>query len=154
MALIAGYLTSGQAWAHDDELKVTGFYDVIFIRADFLGQQNNGLPIIDVALQGPFELTIGGVLRTGTITFPHIAKIAEPTGMAHGAAAWVFDDGLTCVGFLGGTLSAQGLVGEGEFDRSDGSKLSVDVMDTDVVGGVSVKAEINGVLEPDDDDDD
>ena len=59
MALIAGILTNGQAWAHDDELEVTGFYDTIFTQFNPIGPG-----VASVELQGPFELTIGGVVRT------------------------------------------------------------------------------------------
>ena len=141
-------LTGNQAWAHDDRVNVTGFYDAIFTRIDFLSGVDD--VILDATLQGPFELNIGGVVRTGMFTFSHIANL-EPdflAGSANGGASWVFNDGLTCVGLLGGKLvpPLMGFVGEGRFECSDGTILNVDVVDTDLVSGVSTHAEVNGKL--------
>ena len=74
LALVSGLLTSGLAQADDDELSVDGSYNAIFTQFDFVGQGNT-LVVFQVTLQGPFELSIGGVTRTGTITFPHLLNI-------------------------------------------------------------------------------
>ncbi len=147
MALIASFLTGGQSWAHGNKFEVTGSYTASFIRFDFLGDVD-GFIIFDVGLQGPFNLTIWGVPRTGTFTFPHIIRIPSDGSPAsiHGAAAWVFDDGINCIGFLGGT-AAGAFEGDGEFKCSDGTNLIVDVQDTFNPGNFVV-ADVNGKLLP------
>ena len=73
-------------------------------------------------MQGPFNLVIGDITRTGTATFPHIARVqfdGSPSPI-HGTAAWVFDDGTYCVGFMSGVLSGGG---HGEFKCSDSTNL-------------------------------
>ena len=161
MALMASVLSSGQAWAHDDELEVTGSYNTLFTQFEFLGQ-GDGLVNFDVTLQGSFVLMIEDVVRSGTITFPHILRVPVdgPTrlipGLIRGSSAWIFDDGTNCVGFQGGLALSDGAATEGEFQCSDGTTLSLTITDTASEGGI-VTADIKGVLlieEADDDDDD
>lgn len=150
LVLLASIATSEQAWAHRDRGKVTGSYNTVFLKADFL-TAGDGFLVLDVELQGPFTLTIGTVVRSGIISFPHILRIPESesgVGSIHGASAWAFDDGTNCVGFQGGQATPSGVVTKGKFNCSDGTELRLTITDTEVVGGVSVKAEIKGVIRP------
>jgi hypothetical protein len=147
MTLIASFLTGGQTWAQGNKFDVTGSYTAYFTQFDFLADAD-GFLVFDVGLQGPFNLVIGGVPRTGTFTFPHILRIPHDGSPAsiRGAAAWVFDDGTNCIGFLGGSALV-GFDGDGEFKCSDGSNLIVDVKDTFNPGDFVV-ADVNGKLLP------
>ena len=158
LALTAGFslLINGQAHA-DDELEVTGSYDTLFTQFDVLGA-DDGFLILSNEIAGPFELTIGGVPRTGTLTFPHIARFSPVilAGTIHGGAAWLFDGGPTCVGPYGGMIVAGLFHGEGELQCSDGTTLSLESVDTDVAPGPGghARADITGELQTNDDDDD
>ena len=95
MALTTSFLllTSSNVRAHGDKLEVTGFYEANFIRGEFL-RQDDGFLNFDAALQGPFELTIGDAVRTGSYTWTSIARFSiHPPGSpdwvpgsAHGGA--------------------------------------------------------------------
>ncbi len=161
VALIAGFslLTRGQAQADDDGLEVTGSYDTVFTKFDDLlpGPGPDGFLHLDNAIEGTFELTIGDDPRTGRISFAHYARFdpVAGSGTIHGRAAWMFDDGPTCVGFLAGPIVGGDFHGAGDFGCSDGSTLSVETADTDVAPGPGghARADISGELLTDDDDD-
>ena len=150
MALITSLLTGGQAWAQDNKFEVTGSYTAYFIQFDPLPDAD-GFFIFDVGLQGPFDLIIGGVPRTGTFAWPSILSIpvdGVTPATAMGAAAWIFDDGTSCIGFLRGTATGA-FKGDGEFKCSDGTNLIVDVKDI-FNPGDHVVAVVNGKLLPGD----
>jgi len=147
MVLVAGLLAGGQPWAQGNKFEVTGSYTAYFTGFDYLGE-GHGFIVFDISLQGPFDLVIGDVHRTGTVTFPHILRIpfdGSPASV-RGSAAWVFDDGTNCIGFLGGTAFG-GFDGDGEFKCSDGTNLIVDVKDI-LNPGAYVVADVNGKLLP------
>lgn len=157
MALIAGFLTGREALAHD-KVKVTGSFDTIFVKADFL-TASDGVLLLDIETQGSFELTVGDHNRGGIITFPHILSVPQNQsilGSIHGAAAMVFDDGTNCVGFQGGPTGPlpSDTVLKGKFKCSDGTELRLKSTNTEVEGGVFVRGVIKGKLLVRDDDDD
>lgn len=148
-------ISSTQAPGHEKS-RVTGSYSAAFVQLALVNE-HDGFLYFDVTIAGPFELTVGNMHRTGTVTYPHIAKIiadfadleeGENPGALRGGAVWVFDDGTTCLGFVGGDLVPPlGFHrGQGEFDCSDGSTLRLKVTDTSVDPAVGVEADLSGVL--------
>ena len=146
MVLVAGLIFSGQTLAQDNKFEVTGSYTAYFTKLDWLGQ-GQGFNVFDVCVQGPFNLVIGDVPRTGTATFPNIARIffdGSPIPI-HGTAAWLFDDGTTCVGFMSGVVSVGG---HGEFKCSDDTNLILDYESVVVNPFEYVVWEVKGKLLP------
>jgi len=142
------------AIADDDSVKVRGTYMVSFMHFDFIGD-SGGNAFFDVGLQGSFSLEVGNSMRNGTIAFPHILHFppdpANEAGSISGAAVWIFEDGVFCLGSLAGPIDADGFRGKGKFACSDGTRLVLKVKDQEVIPGVSITASLKGKLITDDD---
>ncbi len=146
-----------------ERVRVSGSYDAVFTQFEFLGV-SDGIAHLNGEFKGPFELNIGGEVRTGTIVAPLIARLEPSAGEVIGAAVWMFDDGPMCSGEFGGLLvTAEGFAGidsRMSFECTDGSTLRVRVVETAPpptphaeVTGVWVPAGAGGDDDGDEDDD-
>lgn len=129
--------------------KVSGISIAAFVRFEPV-PVTSGTAVFDVALQGSFDLLIGKEQRTGSFHFPHLLEFpndpATEDGVIAGVAIYQFDDGLRCLGNLGGPIGATGFRGTGRLNCSDGSRLYLNTNDEGVDPGGSVRASIEGKL--------
>ncbi len=139
VAIAAPFLFGVQASADDDDRKrhrVNGSYEASFSQFDLFGF-TDGFGHVNGDSSGPFELMVGGETMTGEVILPVIVRLNPDfeSGTAYGSAAWIFDDGPTCVGALSGELvpaggGHAGLEVQGRFECTDGSVLRLRLVET------------------------
>lgn len=139
----------------DDGNRVRGSTTGYFTQFDFLNDVDGNL-LFNVNIEGTFALRVGRIERSGTFKYPHILQVppgGEGLGTIAGVGFWTFENGLTCIGDLGGPIGPNGGHYSGRLRCSDGSTLKLSIRDEEVVPGVQVISKVRGRLFYETDDD-